>query len=138
MTTTKPTWITSDYGTSYDDLVKSWGHEIADRGVFGSYQGDLVYLLRDGRRHGLLVVGYGSCSGCDELQAREPWDDDGDWTGVVALAETLQHDIHWEEDAISLMAWVSRHPENHWWAWDDEIKRWLNKRGATLPTGDDQ
>lgn len=134
MTTTKPAWVTCDYGTSYDDLVKSWGYEIVDQEEFGSYQGDLTYLLRDGERYGLLVIGYGSCSGCDELQAIEPWDDDGDWTEVVELADRLRDEIHWEDDKDALMAWVDEHPENHWWSYDDQIRAWLNDHGANLTT----
>lgn len=133
-TTTKPAWATGDYRTSYDDLVKSWGHEIVEQDDFGSYQGDLIYLLRDGDRYGLLVVGYGSCSGCDELRSVDPWDDEGDWTAVVALADKLRADVHWEADKDALMAWVSEHPENHWWAYDLDIRRWLNDHGAHLTT----
>ena len=134
MTTTKPAWVTSDYGTSYEDLVKSWGHEIVDQEEFGSYQGDLIYILRDGDRHGLLVIGYGSCSGCDELEARQPWDDEGDWSGVIALADELRQDVHWEADKGALMAWVGAHPESHWWAYDNSIRQWLNGHGANLNT----
>lgn len=137
MPTPKPAWVTGDYGTSYDQLVKSWGHEVIDQDEFGSYQGDLIYLLREGDRHGLLVLGYGSCSGCDELQSVEPWDDEGDWTDVVLLAVRLAGEVHWEPTKGALMDWVNSYPENHWWSYDHSIRKWLNDRGAALPLDSD-
>ena len=133
MSTPKPEWVSGEYGMSYDEIVSSWGYQLVDSEAFGDYQGDYAYLLRDGDRHGLVVIGYGSCSGCDALQSVEPWEEDGDWSGVVELADELRKDIHWEDSKAALMAWVSGHPERHWWSYEDEMKKWLNGHGATLP-----
>jgi hypothetical protein len=56
------------YNGDYDPMVSCFGAivvSVADE----DYQGDTRYLLRDGDRWGLLIVGWGSCSGCDALQA---------------------------------------------------------------------
>lgn len=71
-TTPKPDWVTEKYGTDYEELVGSWGHEVLSFDTIGSYQGDHLVLLRDGDRYGIVVIGYGSCSGCDALQAVGP------------------------------------------------------------------
>lgn len=56
---------------SYEGLWKSAGLEIVTSETLGSYQGDIVAILRD-PDSGLYAyghTGYGSCSGCDALQA---------------------------------------------------------------------
>lgn len=125
--TSKPEWV-GQYGTSYDEMVRSWGFEVEDSAEFGSYQGDLVYVLWDGGRVGLVIIGYGSCSGCDSLEAAQPWDEDGDWTAVSDLSDKLRGDVHWEPSRPAMAAWIGKHPENHWWSYDDEIQSWLSER----------
>lgn len=70
----------------------------------GDYQGDYFVLVKgpDGR-YGFTVIGYGSCSGCDGLQATTGY---GEEPGeprnakVKEVAEYLQRDrdaVHWED-----------------------------------------
>jgi hypothetical protein len=51
-------------------------HEIND----GSYQGTLVYVIGEAgyqpNTYWYVRVGYGSCSGCDTLEAIKGWDDE--------------------------------------------------------------
>jgi hypothetical protein len=55
---------------SYEKLVQSYGYEIVQSISLGSYQGDIVMIVSDTQgQYGLLVTGYGSCSGCDALCA---------------------------------------------------------------------
>lgn len=54
---------------NYERLVESIGHEVLLQADIGDYQGDSLILLKDGERYGLLSFGWGSCSGCDALQA---------------------------------------------------------------------
>lgn len=98
---------------------------------FGDYQGDIVCIvspqLGDGtekfwntppfrwrnRVVGLLVIGYGSCSGCDSWEGC----DDGYWytpgsTGAKPgvehaklIAEILE-DVRWFENLDALCAWI--------------------------------
>lgn len=68
----------SDYGPIIDSLGKCVVYE-SD----GAYQGDSYIMFRDGARFGVLVFGWGSCSGCDSLEACSTWED------VEALRESL-------------------------------------------------
>lgn len=128
----KPAWLPDDDYPEYEHIVKSWGYEITDAQAFGSYQGDIVYLLKDGDRHGLVVIGYGSCSGCDALEAATPYGNNADWSPLIELAAELKRDIHWENTHKALMEWANTAPENHWWAYDDDMIEWLNRHGAKL------
>lgn len=77
----------------YDDLVTSFGYKILDKLDEGSYQGTFIYLLQrpdmSPSMYGLLLVGYGSCSGCDSLQACATYKE------VVELRDSLYDDIKW-------------------------------------------
>lgn len=135
----KPTWI-GDYGPDYETMVRSWGPTVLNFETFGSYQGDHLALLASGDRVGLVVFGYGSCSGCDELEAISPshWacDDDSctcDWGPVEELSRRLAGSVHWEDSREALAEWVNSSPENHWWSYDEEIANWLDRElGTTL------
>lgn len=53
---------------SYEDIVDSF--EFDEIIVFledNDYQGDSFYLVKKNNEYGLLIFGWGSCSGCDEL-----------------------------------------------------------------------
>ena len=52
---------------SYDGIVETQGEIIKDW-TLGHYQGDYVYLLKNGDKYAFTVIGYGSCSGCDALE----------------------------------------------------------------------
>lgn len=146
--TPKPAWVDAEGDVSYDDIVKSWDFEIAAAQEFGSYEGDLAYVLKGTSIGvGLLVVGYGSCSGCDQLQATLSdigWDDtgnirEGDWGELVGLAKELRDSVHWEATKEGLAAWVMAQPENRWWSYDREIAKWLNEQlGTTLNVMEDE
>ncbi len=55
--------------SDYDPLLSSMGFEIALRRDDDGYQGDSRLILRHGSLYGLLFFSWGSCSGCDRLQA---------------------------------------------------------------------
>ena len=66
-----------NYEGAYPALATNSITEIDD----GDYQGTLLYLIPfetyqpDASRYLLTHVGYGSCSGCDTLQAIQDWSD---------------------------------------------------------------
>jgi hypothetical protein len=132
--TTYPPFVEVSNGyasTSYDLIVLSWGYQVILADACGSYHGDYVYLLGDGDRRGFLIVGYGSCSGCDALEAEEPAGRDTtpeDWQGVVELAQALRESIHWADDAKALaenLRYRLKHGPStgeNWWYFDDEVK----------------
>lgn len=80
---------------SYDHIAEKFGEVIADA-TLGAYQGDNLYLLRDGDMWGVLVCGYGSCSGCDALEGCEGDED------VARLVNDLRGDVVWGSRADAL------------------------------------
>ena len=78
----------------YDTIVSSFG-TVEYQSSVGDYQGDYLYLLRYGHERygdakwGVLTVGYGSCSGCDQAEACQSWED------VAQLVDQLREQIIW-------------------------------------------
>lgn len=131
MKTPRPDWYrregvdAEEWTDGYELIVRSFGFDYTMQ-TFGSYQGDHAVVLRDGQRVGWLVIGYGSCSGCDELEAVDPWchHRDGEpcncsWAGVVELRDRLLSEVKWGE--------APRGPRdpNEWWSFDKGLAEWL-------------
>lgn len=53
----------------YIALIKDAGLDVIDYLAMGGYQGDLIVIVKKADKFGMIVTGYGSCSGCDVLQA---------------------------------------------------------------------
>lgn len=96
-------WGTADYGP----LLESFGYEILLRVDDHDYQGDSRVIFKDGNDYGLLIFGWGSCSGCDALQACDSYEEIDElrremhsyikWYTATALLDHLKtHD--WEGD----------------------------------------
>ena len=62
-----------DYG---DMLAQVTGKKLISYNTFGSYQGDWIATLEDGENIELWKGYYGSCSGCDWIEAERDWDKD--------------------------------------------------------------
>lgn len=56
----------------YSDCLKMAGAEVLAYETFGSYQGDWLAKVRFEGKEGFIKGSYGSCSGCDYLQAEMP------------------------------------------------------------------
>lgn len=126
MASSKPDWVQGDYGVGYGDVVDSWGYEVLSFDTTGSYQGDHEVLLKDGPRFGYIIFGYGSCSGCDALEAIAPWgsDKNADWTEVIEFAAELEKSIEWFPSATALVESIQALDKaRSWYANDDEIKQ---------------
>lgn len=91
---------------SYDEIVATQG-EILKDWVMGDWQGDYIYLLKKDDKYSAVVIGYGSCSGCDALQA---CDNDEDFE---ALKQDVLRTIVWvtKEDILNDLD-------------DEELNRW--------------
>lgn len=85
---------------SYSDLIESFEVETLVTVADDDYQGDTRHLLRDGERYGLLTFGWGSCSGCDALEGCSGI------TEVTELRDQLWGQIHWEDSATAMLAYV--------------------------------
>ena len=82
--------------SDYQPMLDSFG-EIVAQVDEEDYQGDSWVLYRDGDRFGFLTFGWGSCSGCDSLQAC------GDNLEEVGeLMEQLQGSIIWHGSASEM------------------------------------
>lgn len=53
----------------YREMLEAEEVEILAWETFGSYQGDYAIVLKRNDMLGFLVIGYGSCSGCDALES---------------------------------------------------------------------
>ena len=95
------------YQTDYQSMLNEFGDilvQVDDEG----YQGDSRVLYRDGKRFGWLQFGWGSCSGCDALQACNSVEE------VQELMDELCNSIMWfdgPEEAIKFF-------ESHDWEGD--------------------
>lgn len=81
---------------SYRDLPKRWGFDVLVWEEEHSYQGDTLAVLRDGSRVGFMTFGWGSCSGCDALQACHTAKD------YAELASQLRGSIQWHDSLAAL------------------------------------
>ena len=90
----------------YDEIVSIQG-EIVKDWIIGDWQGDYVYLLKNNDWYSLVVVGYGSCSGCDALEACENNEE------FELLKQSILNDIRWgsKQDILDQIS-------------DEEINRW--------------
>lgn len=65
------------------------------------YQGDMRVLLRSDSAYGFVVIGFGSCSGCDALQACTTFED------VDRLIDQIELDIHWFNTLAEAQTYVA-------------------------------
>lgn len=72
------TWIVDLTLFDVDDYDVPDGSRISSFN-YGSYQGDMLFVMPDkddGSTYWAVLVSYGSCSGCDSLEAIRSYDDD--------------------------------------------------------------
>ncbi len=99
----------SRYGYTYDDLITSMEVEVLIEVSDDDYQGDTRALVKDGNRYGVLTFGWGSCSGCDALQAAWGYRDEDDPEAIrqiTELRDQMWGEIHWEPDATSILRYL--------------------------------
>jgi hypothetical protein len=95
---------------SYHDLIESFEHEVLVEYKEQDYQGDYLFLLRDGDRYGFLTFGFGSCSGCDALQGCDSKDE------MIALRDNMYRSIRWEDSANAMVCYLlSKEYETEWY-----------------------
>ena len=84
------------YFGDYDRLLKSFNYNILIQVDDKDYQGDSRLLFHDKEkdRYGFLTFGWGSCSGCDALEACNSLQD------VELLRTQLANSISWFDTAM--------------------------------------
>lgn len=99
---------------TYTSMVSSAG-ELISEWCIGDWQGDYVYLIKNKDKYGFVVVGYGSCTGCDALQSCNNKKD------VKALKESIISNIVWgTKEEIS--NYVFSKDANRWYFYEKEWK----------------
>lgn len=112
--------------SSYDDIVKTWGFEIINTAMIGDYTGDFVAVLYTQGMYGLLVHGYGSCSGCDELLFCETEQD------VAELSCYLRNTIRPYPDFESLKHDSLKKDGRFWYMYDKDFEEFLNETESLI------
>lgn len=112
------------YGPAYSELIDSMEYNIVFEETIGSYQGDYLYFFEDSDKYGLLVFGYGSCSGCDSLEACS------DEKEVTSLRDSIESEIKWfkTKEEVAKFIWdTDKKAFKDWWYYDDEADKFLDK-----------
>ena len=111
MKTAKELYIDEDYteddtyhhfSGDYQPMLNEFG-EILLQVDDNSYQGDTRVLYRDGTRYGWLNFGWGSCSGCDALQACYTIEE------IQSLMDSLYSEITWFDSPTGALEFFKTH-----------------------------
>ena len=104
----------------YQPLLESLGHEILVQIDDENYEGDSRLLLENGERYGILVFGWGSCSGCDALDA----------CSSLAEVRELRKDIYerivWG-NAEETLSYLRNHDWRGDFSWNRETRDFIEK-----------
>ena len=97
----------------YQSIVEAFGKVIIQKDDDG-YQGDtyVVYQFEDGK-YGVLIFGWGSCSGCDALQAC--WDNRDE---IQDLIYTLYNSIIYSDSLEELKEWGESENRKYDYNWN--------------------
>ena len=94
----------------YQPMLNAYG-KIAIQIDDDDYSGDSRLLYDENGKIGFLRFGWGSCSGCDALQACKTLDN------VQELCDWLQNEIKWFDDRKQALEWFT----NHDWEGDYDV-----------------
>lgn len=110
------------YGSGgYQPILSELG-EILIQVDDDDWQGDSRVLYKDGDRYGYLQFGWGSCSGCDALQACSTIKE------IQELMDSLQSRIQWFDDAVEAYHYFNTHDWEGDYSWHDtEQKAFVQK-----------
>lgn len=107
--------------SNYLPLIESMGYEIVISVDDNDYQGDSRLLLKDGENYGWLIFGWGSCSGCDALQACNTWHE------VAQLRDELRDQITWVGRAVDTLNVFKTRDWAGDWSWNaEETRQWVD------------
>lgn len=112
----------------WDYCYSSYGQMLDDFGTIlvqvddDDYQGDSRVLYRKDDKYGFLIFGWGSCSGCDSLQACNSQQE------VAELMESLESSIKWCDTLDELVDYLHSDDRSlNYYAQCDEWKEFVEK-----------
>jgi hypothetical protein len=106
---------------SYTPIIKGLG-EVLVREDSNDYQGDTYALLKKGRKYGLIIFGWGSCSGCDALQACNTWND------LQDLIDSMERSVQWFDGKGAARKYFDEHDWEGDYSWHySECKRFVER-----------
>lgn len=111
---------------SYQPMLDSFGYEIVLQVDDSDYQGDSRVLFRRGDSVGYLNFGWGSCSGCDALQAC------GTLSEVDELRTQLHDSIRWFDSISDAAIWFNTHDWEGEYGWHQEEQREFIEKAKSL------
>lgn len=115
-------WAPGDY----NPMLQSFEYEILLQVDDSDYQGDSRLIFRNGDQYGLLIFGWGSCSGCDALQACDSMKE------IAELRDSLHGQIKWDS-LRGLHDYITNKDWELDYAWHaDETKDFVEKAKALL------
>ena len=100
------------YICNYQPILDSFGKIIIQVDDM-DYQGDSRVLYKSGAAYGWLQFGWGSCSGCDWLQAC------GSWEEVQELADQLENGVKWFGSAFDALVFFNTHDWEGDYSWHE-------------------
>jgi hypothetical protein len=122
----------SDYTTpSYEEGLKSRGVETIGSQTFGHYQGDYIFIVKNSEGElGFVVIGYGSCSGCDALEACETEEQ------FNSLLDSVVSNIRWgsKEELISHIN--NEFDDNNWYRQEKGFKESIDILAKIVERGE--
>lgn len=106
----------------YQPMLNEFG-EILIQVDEEAYQGDSFLLYKNDNKYGFLTFGWGSCSGCDALQACTDIDE------VQELMDSLYNAIKWFDSLQELKCYISDYSivELQWYFYSDTFKEFREK-----------
>lgn len=105
------------FSGNYENLLESAGPTILASTHVGSYQGTLYMLLEENGTYGYLNTYYGSCSGCDSLQAAG-----GNIKALAELRQRLLDEVVWYKTKAEVLAAIEQDVtvSDDWYRDDDK------------------
>ncbi len=108
------------FSGSYGELIDSFEIETLIEVHDHDYQGDSRYLFKSGEEYGILIFGWGSCSGCDSLEACSTFEE------VVRLRDVLWDSTEWHTFDDMKTYVETRDWEGQYFYHDKESKEFIN------------
>lgn len=117
----------------YTSLLKEKGIEIRSWATFGQRQGDYAAIVTANSKVGFVVIGYGSCSGCDAYAAATDGTTGEERARLLTdLAYSIINSIFWgtlEELDAKIQ---NQGNDNNWYRHEESFKNNVNRlRKAT-------